>query len=333
MMKTPRLCVSGGLAFLLALAGTSLLMSRGIPRWQLIMEDSKHPHAIDILSVAFTDPNRGWTLNALELWETKDGGATWETRLSGDDRAFYSLIFFNHNVGWIVGTKKENRRDKVLVVRTTDGGNTWLESPIDIATSSHVKGASGLQSVSFCDPDVGWAAGADLIVRSIDGGRTWQKQRSGNNEVFYGIQCVSPAQAWAVGQDGLILRTEDGGNSWFRQNGNTKATLARVRCFDGVGWIVGGLTQKGILLKTVDGGEKWEHVQVNTDNTLLDIHISDNQGWIIGTNGTILRSSDSGQTWQQEESPTSSNLINIFFLNQRQGWVGGSKLTLLRFSK
>jgi photosystem II stability/assembly factor-like uncharacterized protein len=318
---------------LLAVIGMSVALSCATSRWKILTEDSQHPHAVELISVAFTDPNHGWAINAIELWETKDGGTTWSTRLAGNNRYFHSLMFIDQNTGWIVGTKGVGEIRKVLVLRTTDGGQTWLESNVDIITSPYVKGVSGLQSVSFCTPQIGWAVGADLVIHSTDGGQTWEKQRSGSAEVLYGVQCISPLQAWSVGQDGLVLRTENGGKNWFRQDSETTATLTRVRLFDGIGWIVGGLTEKGILLRTSEDGSKWQQVPTSTSETLFDIHMNSQQGWIVGAKGTILHSNDKGQTWDREKSPTHNDLINIFFLNPQLGWISGSKLTLVRLSE
>ena len=316
---------------LLGIFGLPLLMSCATSRWELLTQDTQHPHAIDIIATAFVDAKHGWAINAVELWKTDDGGMTWKVSRSGDDKYFHSLMFLNQSAGWIVGTKKESGTNKVLVIRTVDGGNSWLESHVEIP-SSDVRGASGLQSVSFCNPDIGWAVGADLILRSVDGGQTWEKQRGGNDEVLYGIQCVNSAKAWAVGQDGLILSTEDGGKNWFRQESSTKATLARVRWFDRIGWILGGITEKGILLRTSSDGSKWQRVPIESSEALFDIYLNGQMGWVVGARGSILHSSDKGLTWHQEKSPTENDLVSIFFLDPRHGWISGKKLTVLRLS-
>lgn len=332
MSTIPHICKSRRF-ILLAFIGMSSLLSCATSRWKILTEETRFPHALDIISIAFTDPHHGWAINAAEIMETVDGGITWNRHLADEDKSFYSLMFLNQSTGWIVGTKKVNGTDKVLVIRTVDSGNTWLESTVDIATSNKVKGASGLQSVSFCDPEIGWAVGADVIIRSTDGGQTWEKQRSDHNEVLYGVQCISSVQALAVGQDGLLLSTEDGGKNWLRQDSNTGATLTRVRSFDGTGWILGGLTEKGLLMKTVNGVSKWKRVQLNTSETPLDIYINGQQGWIVGASGTILHTNDGGQSWQQEKSPTGNDLTSIFFLTPQQGWISGSKLTVLKLAE
>src|SRR5690554_360007 len=43
----------------------------------------------------------------------------------------------------------------------------------------------------------------------------------------------------------------------------------------------------------------------------------------VGARGLIVRSEDAGQTWRQIVSPVSSDLLELFFINDQQGWIVG----------
>lgn len=58
--------------------------------------------------------------------------------------------------------------------------------------------------------------------------------------------------------------------------------------------------------------------------------IFDNSAWIVGYYGTILHSSDRGQTWRLQPSPTRSALFNVRFVSPLKGWIGGSYGAVLR---
>jgi photosystem II stability/assembly factor-like uncharacterized protein len=297
--------------------------------WRLLTTDPT-THAPAISALAFIDPNHGWALTSSQLLETTDGGQTWAERLSDERKAFYSLTFVNPTTGWIVGSQKDDAGYKALVMQTTDGGKTWRQQAVNVAPQPNARVAPRLLSVSFCDPNIGWATGSDLIVHTVNGGETWEIRRSGNtDEDFLGIQCVNPARAWAAGQDGLILQTKDGGKSWSQQESGTKTTLLRVRSFGDSGWIVG---LDGTLLRTRDGGAKWEQQRLDVAGALFDIHMNGQQGWLVGSEGIILYSKDGGQTWQRLESPTNNDLVSLFFISPKQGWAGGDHRTLLHFS-
>ncbi len=59
---------------------------------------------------------------------------------------------------------------------------------------------------------------------------------------------------------------------------------------------------------------------------LNDVFFADNQtGWAIGDNGTIVNTTDGGQTWLPQTSGTTERLRAVFFINANTGWaVGGS---------
>lgn len=316
------------LSFALALLTTGF-SSCAAGRWQLLMTDPVSD-GLAISDLVFADSNHGWALTPAQLLETMDGGQTWRERLLDERNAFYSLTFANPTTGWIVGMRKDAGAYGALIMQTTDGGKTWQQQQtVNIEPHRDAKAAPRLNSVRFCNPSVGWAVGSDVIVHTTNGGQTWETQRNNEDEVLSSVECLSPERAWAVGQDGIILRTGDGGKSWQRQESGTQATLLRVRFFGNNGWIVG---LNGTLLRTRDGGEKWERQQLNLSETLTDIYINGAQGWIVGTRGTILHTKDDGQTWQQQKSPTDNDLVSLSFISPKQGWAGGDKRTLLRFS-
>ena len=57
--------------------------------------------------------------------------------------------------------------------------------------------------------------------------------------------------------------------------------------------------------------------------------ISENVGWAVGTAGTIMKTSDSGVTWEFLVSGTKVELTDVFFINVNKGWVIGAEGTIL----
>jgi photosystem II stability/assembly factor-like uncharacterized protein len=299
--------------------------------WQVLSHDDVSD-GLPILSLNFTDSRHGLALTPTQLLETVDGGSSWTTRLEAEstERSFYSFTFVNPKTGFIVGTQRKGKEQQSLILYTTDGGTSWRDSEI-IPLQSSVKNASRLHSIRFCNPLVGWAVGTNVILYTTDGGRTWEAQYiSDKEEVFFSVECLSPERVYVVGQDGVILYTEDGGKYWRHQNSGTKDNLVRVRFFGNNGWIVGGLAGKGTLLRTLNGGAHWESVQLSNPGALFDIYINGSQGWLVGGKGIIFYTNDAGQTWREVKSPTDNNLICISFITPQQGWIGGSKRTILR---
>jgi photosystem II stability/assembly factor-like uncharacterized protein len=315
-----------GLVAIAALAGCS------ISKWQLITT-SEHPHTPAFLAVSFTNPDHGLGLTPTALFETSDGGRTWASRVEDTDakRTFWSLEFVDERTGFIVGAQRNGTDNSLLILRTSDAGKSWQDTLIKVESTVTNAGLL-LHAISFCNPQVGWAVGSNVIVRTTNGGQTWETQRSNNEEVLFSVACLSPDRAWAVGQNGLILFTTDGGKTWGRQASGTTENLARVRGFGNDIWIVGGMAGSGVLLRNRDAGANWHSQTLGASEALFDIYVSGTRGWIVGANGNIFQTADGGQTWERQESPTQNNLTCLFFLSSYEGWAGGDKQTLLRFS-
>lgn len=73
-------------------------------------------------------------------------------------------------------------------------------------------------------------------------------------------------------------------------------------------WRVGqhGLIQKEGL------EEKWETKPSGVRVDLLDVTFPGSEvGWVVGQAGTVLRSTDGGETWQKVSSPTGDDLVRV----------------------
>jgi photosystem II stability/assembly factor-like uncharacterized protein len=77
--------------------------------------------------------------------------------------------------------------------------------------------------------------------------------------------------------------------------------------------------------------QQWQQLNSGTNSYLFDLHfLSETTGWVVGYNGTILKTSNGGNTWIQQNSGTTANLRSVFFLNEQLGWVGGISGLLLK---
>jgi photosystem II stability/assembly factor-like uncharacterized protein len=173
-----------------------------------------------------------------------------------------------------------------LILKTTDGGTTWLRKSFRIRST--------LYAVTFADANHGWASGTyGRIYATTDGGENWYVQASATivTSHILSLSFVSPDIGWAVGNNGTIIRTTDGGFSWYPQTSGVRWQLYSVKFLDPLnGWIAGNY---GTLLATNDGGVTWQRQASSTIYSLKDIYFNDlNHGWAAGWYGAILKYSD-----------------------------------------
>jgi photosystem II stability/assembly factor-like uncharacterized protein len=106
------------------------------------------------------------------VWQTLDGGKTWDRMKSGSKASLRAVCFVNELQGWAVGRTERAADTSVgTVLKTEDGGLTWSE-----ATDSPLP---GLNVVKFFDEKTGIAAGDGTfaapsgLFATADGGKTW----------------------------------------------------------------------------------------------------------------------------------------------------------------
>ncbi len=148
------------------------------------------------------------------------------------------------------------------------------------------------------------ALGVSLSGASLS--NTVQVYKGTAHDALYGL-CESGSQQLAVGDAGLVLESQDTGESWAKIEAFTESALLDVSCRNDVSLVVG---QEGAIyrraftgLDAVDGlkaVEGFSSIASNTDERLLSVSDVSASGlaFAVGGFGTILRSTDSGLSWE-----------------------------------
>ena len=198
----------------------------------------------------------------------------------------------------------------------------------DILRGDGIEGM--LQDVYFMDDQNGLVVGnGGLMLKTSDGGKTWEKVE---------VDMRPPGAGQRPGGGG---GGPPGGG--FGRGG--PAPLYNIYFIDeNMGFITGG---RGTILKTEDGGKTWARKMARSDTpgrggrpggiraNLMGIQmISETIGFIAGSENTILKTTDGGETWvgsseRARVGETRNNLENILFVSPTTGWVIGSFGTLL----
>jgi len=158
--------------------------------------------------------------------KTNDGGATWETKLTGTyNEYFFDISAVDGNNAVAVGKDITYSPipfwwapfdypqlgyfalmsiGQANIMFTHDGGNSWWA------------GAGGVadRAVDMVDVNLGWAVGFDYTLqKTVNGGNTWTTQYSRPETHLYltDVDAVDMDNAWAVGDRATILHTSSGG--------------------------------------------------------------------------------------------------------------------------
>ena len=117
---------------------------------------------------------------------------------------------------------------------------------------------------------------------------------------------------------------------WTKLQSPVNVTLRYLSFVDSLtGWAAG---EGGTIIHTTDGGNSWEIQNSIVTTFIMDIFfVDENRGWaltlkdIFPFNSVLLRTTNGGIDWSQENFPDSLGLTRtIFFFDSLNGFSGGS---------
>ena len=172
------------------------------------------------------------------------------------------------------------------------------------------------------------------ILKTTNAGSTWNVQylKTGTIPYFRDIQFIHDT-GWALGGtygvNRFIFETTDRGDTWTL-NSSMANEIQSLFFINGLtGWVVGiksvGPTS-GLILKTTNGGKSWFDQTPDSVGVLIDVFFTDSlHGWVVGPNGTVLRTKDGGNSWQQRNTGDVNEYVaGVYFVNNSVGWVVGN---------
>lgn len=279
--------------------------------------------------------------NELDLYRTRDGGATW-TKLPSSGVRADGAYFSDASHGWIFSGSPLTGLNGYVLYATADGGVSWSQvgGTLPPAPNGWIYGL-GLYHVTF-HGDRGWYIGNGFLYTSTDGGRSWAQ---------LGVPTPPGLRGWTVtmyqpsfnGPDGVLpvayrdptgadnatanliylFTSHDGGATWVDPR-PAPAGFAPV----GDDLTISILDMKHIWLtsqsasggdnvqarpsvaRTSDGGISWTVTQMPW-RILHMIFRDATHGYALDVTGVmdvngILSTHDGGATWQRVNVPVFS---------------------------
>ena len=273
-----------------------------------------------ITDVFFIDENTGWitTLLAKKVFFTNDGGVTFTPQDTEYNTQLTTIFMINENFGFCAGYSG-------IVYKTTNGGADWK-----------YHGTMGDGTITDIDfpPNPTMESTGYLTGQN---GSVYRISDSGINKIELNIasdidavSMISENEAWICGEyviRHLIDDVDQRDQSYSHDNHVGIYFLPGTK----TGFAVG---DAGMISKTTNGMD-WQTKKnpVYGELTLYDVFFLDeNNGWAVGNKGTILKSTDLGETWIKEESGTKNTLGKVFPIRNIVYACGGER-TLLKYSE
>lgn len=259
--------------------------------------------------------NRKIYLLVLFLIGLSDLFAQWNPHVPDPKISINDIYCSNANTSIAVGWSGK-------ITKTTNGGATW--EAVDSGTESHLTSISSPGDHNFIAVGSG-----GVILKSSDWGTSWTikqaPENTGTTEVYYYNEEVVYIAGAGVGN---FLKSEDGGENWeviTTDFTGTLMTLQFVSDTDGFAighkWNRETLKTDITILKTKDGGLTWSTIYTPTEEISINaVHFAnESTGFAVGNNGTIIRTTDGGDSWIVQNSNVTHNLTSVHFVSQNQG--------------
>jgi photosystem II stability/assembly factor-like uncharacterized protein len=214
--------------------------------------------------IVFADNQVGWIIGAFNIWLTEDSGNAWAMVYPNEQVSYdkleaqpLSLFAVNSDIAWVGLTNSKvlrtvNRgksweevsipgkydihglypfsanecivaaRNGGGLYQTTDGGKNW-QQVVDTKANENL----GIDSVSFVNKKIGWAAGQDFVtnvnnpetnrkvlLKTMDGGKNWARIELGfEQQQLTRVNFSNEKKGWIVG-DKNVYTTTDAGRTW-----------------------------------------------------------------------------------------------------------------------
>ncbi len=283
------------------------------------------------------DPGlHGWVVGnndgeAPTILHTTDGleWAAQGTDLVIPGAALSSVSVVDTSTVWVAGGLSDGFG---VVLKTTDGGETWLR----MGNESQIP--EPVLCVKAFSADVALISGeSNSIYRTIDGGANWSSiAPQGHQGVnWQGVNGLSQLNIWVAGgteNNGEMMHSSDGGILWTSHGDSLVQdyTMISITPFDQNNiWAVGHAMT---VVKSSDGGIEWElAVPDSLQGALSDANgitlLSPLSAWIVLDYDSIWRTDDGGDTWDEQQIPQAATghfLLRISAVNGNRAWVVGS---------
>lgn len=247
----------------------------------------------------------------------KAGETSWTPLNPRTFSTINDISFLDNNSGVVVG-------DTGVVMLTTDGGESWSQSPV--ASYYDINSVDRVATILVAVGDSG------LAIRSVDNGATWTNITTPINAGLLAVDMVTENIGYAGGVNGNMLKTTNGGLSWQSVTSPVNMTIRGISFVSEMvgyatgGDFVGGPEGVGFISVTTNGGLSWQNVLSGLPVMTGITTTSSSKIHAIGIKGFAITTSNAGVTWNYLGILTLHWLYAIDFTDELNGYIVGGNV-------
>lgn len=233
-----------------------------------------------------------------------------------------------------------------VVACSYDGGKSWRAGRA-FRFDSLTRITNTIHKILFLNDSVGVGVADSLVIRTTDRGLTWYEvlppRRLNTRGAFYDMAYVpiGGGNFFIGGLRGLFARTDRVDTPWVNADFRDRGVIIRsfaVAPFSPNRVIMIG--SQGIIARTDNQGTFWQTVNRNTlfaNLRAIDMVDSTDVGYAVGTGGTVLKTTDRGESWTRLENVKAedgfeliTDMNGVRFFNPDTGFIVGDDGIVMR---
>lgn len=314
---------------IILLFNSQLILSQG--RWEQIQS----PTTSFLRNITKSDSNTLWASGHNgTIIKSTDQGNNWTVLQTNTNNIIMNLSAVSNQLVYALTWNFDAPPYGTYILKTSDGGSSWHSRffPIEFEF---------LQSIFFFNENLGLVAGSKTYL-TTDGGLSWtQAQRDSDlvaNLPFLNIKMFNNNLGFACGgfRDvaGIIWKTTNGGLNWIT-NGISPDEIFDFAIIDSLNIIALSGDPEFLyqlaFVKSTDGGNNWQYIELPYYAVSLGFDILNNNTFWAAAGYKFIYSTDSGVNWYLQNTPDSTIVYDLIFINNQKGFACGANGVLLKY--
>ena len=180
-----------------------------------------------------------------------------------------------------------------------------------------------LQAAAHNGDQVVVVSSVGAVVVSGDGGQNWERLELPGRPSLIDVTACETGDFFALDSQRRVWRRGAGQSEWQPSKVDTpEATLSIYCAPNGRVWVTASFST---LYWSDTSLEQWQEFSLYEDLQFTAVRFVDEMnGFALGEFGTVLASSDGGDSWEPREPiPNEFYPMGADFLDAQTGWVGG----------